>query len=78
MIIGELKATRAAEQSVYNYDWEPEHFLMLLVALDWKAKQDSPLLDPAMTRIGISRKPHPKVDNSTQLCYVFETQNAIM
>ena len=82
-LLGPDKACTAAEQSIFKYDggggWAPgpEHFLMFVCAKDILEKGSAPLLDPNVTKIGLSKKGHNKVVNSTQLCYVYETQNAM-
>ena len=53
-----------------------EDFIALQLILDWagrivaKGPRYSPLLDPKMTMIAISQKPHPKEVNLIQVLYV--------
>ena len=77
-LMGAGKACRATEQAVFKYDggggWNPgaEHFLMHLCAKDLHEKGEVPLLDPNLTKIGMSKKGHSKVVNATYVCYVYE------
>ena len=49
-------------------------FIALALAMDWEREGDagkkSPILDPALTFVGISNMPHKKTQNIINILYV--------